>query len=58
MPAPASPCGTAGTAREIVTEGLEDDLITGLFWLGAVVAAVVVAESTTPSPNVADRSRR
>ena len=40
---PASPCGTAGTAREIVTEGLEDDPITGLFWLGAVVAAVVVA---------------
>lgn len=32
-----------GTAREIVTEGLEDDPITGLFWLGAVVAAVVVA---------------
>ena len=40
---PGIPCGTAWTAREIVTEGLEDDLITGLFWLGAVVAAVVVA---------------
>jgi hypothetical protein len=32
-----------GTAREIVTEGLKDDPTTGLFWLGAVVAAVVVA---------------
>lgn len=32
-----------GPAREVVEESLRDDPLTGLFWLAAVVAAVVVA---------------
>ena len=60
MPAPASPWDGFGTAREIViTEGLDDDPITGLFWLGAVVVGGGGGgRATTPSPNVSDWSRR
>jgi hypothetical protein len=32
-----------GTARETVVESLKDDPITGLFWVAAIITAVVVA---------------
>jgi hypothetical protein len=39
-----------GSAREVVEVSLRDDPLTGLFWLAAVVAAVVVAGTREAVP--------
>lgn len=36
-----------GYARDMVQQALEDDPLTGLFWVAAAVAAVVVTRSST-----------